>query len=77
MFRYTVYCNTENMYGMQVFAALSYIAYLAIAVYGATTVQIGMNYVELLPDDTRTSRYLADYGEHLAKQIGCSVPPFN
>ena len=40
-----------------------------MAVYGATTIQIGMNYVELLPDGSLTSQYLRDYGNYLGSLV--------
>jgi uncharacterized membrane protein len=50
-----------------VLTAVSYVVYICGAIYGVTTMQIGMNYVNLLPDDTITTEYLIDYSNYLAR----------
>uniref|UniRef100_A0A914USQ6 SSD domain-containing protein n=1 Tax=Plectus sambesii TaxID=2011161 RepID=A0A914USQ6_9BILA len=56
----------------QVIALLSYAAYLVIAAIGCGSMNVGMNYTELLPDGTPTSLYLEDYGRLFAAH---STPP--
>ena len=52
--------------GTQIVTAVSYLLYLSTSIYGVTTMKIGMNYVNLLPDDTITTNYLVDYAKYLA-----------
>lgn len=56
----------------QVAAAVSYIVYMGMSVWGATAIRIGMNYAELLPDGAPSSLYLNQYGHYFAAS---TTPP--
>jgi hypothetical protein len=57
----------------QIAAFCSYIVYLIIAIYGVTTIKVGMNYAQLLPDGSKTSAYLSDFGDYMSTSISPSM----